>query len=117
MTKEIIVKRYLMHPLMTQYLLGKLKKMQISELINVMDQGIQKSSHEKKKEAKALKADPNANLQVCKKVEEKYKFIKSEFPQSNQEAQIASVFDKIRYNFGVKLINVKYMKNLRHDVI
>ena len=63
-----------------------------------------------------MKADPNAHLQV-KKVEEKYKFIKSEFPLSNQGAQVSSVFDKIRYNFGVKLINVKYMKNLRHDVI
>ena len=64
-----------------------------------------------------MKADPNAHLQVLKKAEEKYKFIKSEFPQINQGEQVSSVFDKIRYNFGVKLINVKYMKNLRHDVI
>ena len=53
--------------------------MQISEVINVMDQGIKKSNHEKKKEAKILKADPTA-LDKIKKVEEKFKFIKSEFP-------------------------------------
>lgn len=90
--------------------------MQISEVINVMDQGIKKSNHEKKKEAKILKADPTA-LDKIKKVEEKFKFIKSEFPQSHQRDQTIGLFDKIRYNFGVKLINVKFMKNLRHDVI
>ncbi len=37
---------------MTQYLLGKLKKMSISEMINVIDSGIKKSNREKKLEKK-----------------------------------------------------------------
>ena len=46
-----------MHPLMTQYLLGKLKTMQISEFVSVIDSGIKKSGKEKRLENKFEKTE------------------------------------------------------------
>ena len=90
-----------MHPLMTQYLLGKLKKMQISEFVSVIDSGIKKSGKEKRLENKIEKTEDfikNQNLGV------KSETIDQKFDRKMQ------ILNKIRYNFGVKVINVRYMQ-------
>lgn len=43
MTKQEIVERYVCHPLMTQYLLGKMSKMTIGQFIQAVDVGTKKT--------------------------------------------------------------------------
>lgn len=80
---------------MTQYLMGKLRKMSIGDFVSIVDQGIKRDSK------KTLKLEMK---------------VKTTLKQENEDDPKVDIEGVLKLNFGVKLINVRYMRNLRAKV-